>query len=94
MVNFLIRYNRKSGETMVDTYPGPAGRAAAIRERLRLEAAASDDSDIEVVVIAAESQHDLERTHARYFERAGGFSDVERGVSDLRASVPAEGAGS
>jgi hypothetical protein len=66
--NYLIKYNRRSGLTTLREFPGAGGRTAAIHERLRLEATCGVDD--EIVVIAADSRADLERTHSRYFKTA------------------------
>jgi hypothetical protein len=66
--NYLIKYNRRSGDSEVFEFPGRGNRSAAIQERLRLESTST--SDDEIVVIAADSRADLERTHSRYFKSA------------------------
>lgn len=74
MNNYLIKYDRRSGHSDVWEFPGPGGRAAAIRERLRLEG--ESGADEEIVVIAADSRDDLARTHSRYFKSP---SELARG---------------
>jgi len=66
MNNYLLVYDRRSGALTVEEFAGPSGRAPALKARLQMERQPGHE-DTEVVVIAADSQDDLKRTHARYF---------------------------
>ena len=67
MSNFLIVYNRRSGEQSVREFAAGQEREA-IRARFLVERNHRGDSDIEVVVLSADSLETLERTHGRYFK--------------------------
>ena len=75
MINYLIRYNRRTGAVELHEYKGAAGRLAAIHERLRLERSSALDE--EIVVVSADSLAELQRTHSRYFRSA---SQMAHGV--------------
>ena len=65
---FLIAYDRRQGK-LLDMKEFPEGqRARALRERFAREVVERDRPDVEVVLLGAESQADLEKTHARYFK--------------------------
>jgi hypothetical protein len=66
MRNFLVVYNRRTGENSVREFS--EGRAReAIRERFVQERQYRNDPDIEVVVLGSSSREELEKTHSRYF---------------------------
>ena len=67
MINFLLSYDRRSGDLEIQEFRGEGGRASALRARLKAEGRVAG-SDREVVVIAADSEEALRRTHARYFK--------------------------
>jgi len=69
MRNFLVVYNRRTGENAVQEFPAGSGREA-IRERFVQERAHRGDPDIEVVVLGSDSREELEKTHSRYFRTA------------------------
>lgn len=72
---FLIRYNRKRGETVSLTRFDDAEKAVANRERLQLELRLNRESiDDEVVILQTDSEATLRRTHARYFQDFAGLS--------------------
>lgn len=63
MLNFIITYKRKSGESRIAQFHDSI---RAIRERLRLEAEISDPG-IEIAHISAPSLESLKKSHSRYF---------------------------
>ncbi|OFT77996.1 hypothetical protein HMPREF3104_00425 [Corynebacterium sp. HMSC30G07] len=63
MKQFLIVYNRRTGDRQLTEY---AYGAQAIRARLEAESQNSNP-DVEIVVIGAASLDDLKVTHSRYF---------------------------
>jgi hypothetical protein len=70
MRNFLVVYNRRTGENTLREFPEGRGREA-IRERFVQERLHTGDTDIEVVVLGSSSREELMRTHSRYFRSAG-----------------------
>lgn len=70
MKNFLVVYNRRTGENTVQEFPDGRGREA-IRKRFEVERKHRGDSDIEVVVLVSSSRDELKKTHSRYFRSAG-----------------------
>ena len=69
MENFLVIYNRRTGESDVREFPAGCGRAA-VRERFNQERLHRDDPDVEVVVLSSSSRAELMKTHSRYFRTA------------------------
>jgi hypothetical protein len=69
MRNFLVVYNRRTGESTLKEFPEGHGREA-IRERFTQERAHRGNPDIEVVVLGSASKAELLRTHSRYFRSA------------------------
>jgi hypothetical protein len=67
MLNFLVIYNRRTGNCTVREFGERHGREA-IRERFAAEREHRGNSDIEVVVLVSSSQDELRKTHGRYFE--------------------------
>jgi hypothetical protein len=67
--NFLVVYNRRTGERTLREFPEGYGREA-IRERFAQERLHRDDPDIEVVVLGSSSRDELMKTHSRYFRSA------------------------
>lgn len=63
MVDFIITYNRRTGESRITQYQDSA---QAIKERLRREADISNP-DIEMAHISAPSLESLKKSHSRYF---------------------------
>ncbi|MDR2985831.1 MAG: hypothetical protein LBV34_13425, partial [Nocardiopsaceae bacterium] len=58
MENFLVVYNRRTGESSVRRFA--AGRARqAVRERFAEERLHRDDPDVEVVVLVSSSEEEL-----------------------------------
>lgn len=65
MSHFLVVYDRAVGEMLrMQRY---ATGADAMDARFQAEAEFRGNGDIEVVALAASSEADLRRTHARYF---------------------------
>jgi hypothetical protein len=69
MENFLIIYNRRTGESDVREFAAGRGREA-IRARFEQERIHRGDADIEVVVLSSSSREELLKTHSRYFRSA------------------------
>jgi hypothetical protein len=69
MRNFLVIFNRRTGENTVREFPPGQGREA-IRERFAIERQHRGDPDIEVAVLGSNSRDELETTHPRYFRSA------------------------
>jgi len=69
MENFLVVYNRRTGESDVRKFPAGRGRAA-VRERFKQERLHRHDPDVEVVVLSSSSLDELLKTHSRYFRSA------------------------
>lgn len=69
MENYLIIYNRRTGESDVQEFPVGRGREA-IRERFEQERIHRSNPDIEVVVLSSSSRAELLKTHSRYFRSA------------------------
>jgi hypothetical protein len=68
---FVIEYAKREGvTTRVEEFTEDQ-RSEALRRRFALEAANREDPNIEVVVLGAESEHDVKQTHARYFSSVG-----------------------
>ncbi len=65
---FLIVYDRSQGRRRELTEFSEGQRAHALEERARRERDALEQPELEVVLLAAESRADLERTHGRYFK--------------------------
>jgi hypothetical protein len=66
--NYLLVYDRARGELLVEREF--SDRAAALKERFRLERQHMDHKDIEIVVLGADSAEAIRRTHGRYFRTA------------------------
>ena len=68
MTYFLLVYDQKAGRVLEEEEFKETDRAAALRARFAREAVYSNDPNVEIVVLAAESREALARTHARYFK--------------------------
>lgn len=66
MTSFLLKYDRRTGDLDVTEFVGADARQEALSARVRAERTRSS-SDVEVVVLAADSLDELKRTHGRYF---------------------------
>lgn len=76
MASFLIVYDRGRGALLrLDKI---ADQQTALKQRFTLERKYEGNSDIEVVVLVAESEQALRETHARYFTT---FGDLMRSMS-------------
>ena len=64
---FLIHYDRNQGRIISMESFGDSERAAAQEARLALELELNGAND-EVVLLDAEAEEDLRKTHRRYFE--------------------------
>ncbi|AUI52907.1 hypothetical protein SAMN04489742_3662 [Arthrobacter crystallopoietes] len=75
MSGYLIQYNRRTGRSDVQEFPGADGSRQAMRMRLRLERERLDE-DVEIASINAASLESLQATHSRYFGRADFHGNV------------------
>jgi len=87
MTQFLVRYRRSTGDLLHFEDLG-FDRTAAMKRRLEEEEAYKDDSDVEVVVLAASSREALIRTHARYFKSV---SELAAALGAALPSIPPNG---
>lgn len=68
MKYFVLIYDQASGRVLdVENY-GPDGSEAALARRFELDRQYEDDARVEVVLLSAETEIALARTHARYFK--------------------------
>jgi hypothetical protein len=67
MKYFLLVYERSSGKLLDQREYGPDEGAKALEERFARERARRNGSDVEIVVLGAESLEALKKTHSRYF---------------------------
>ena len=69
MTYFVLAYHRSRGEVIArhDYSVAERDQAWILRDQLALQYA--PDRDVEVVLLGAESETELRRTHGRYFER-------------------------
>lgn len=65
---FLLVYDRKAGTLISRREFSAEQRADALEERFAQERTRADQTDVEVVLLGAESWEALERTHSRYFK--------------------------
>lgn len=66
-MHFLFQYNRRTGDLGKPiSFSGVDGGRRALEARFKAESA-TVDPDVEIVVIEAESEHAMRRTHPRYF---------------------------
>ena len=79
MKHFLLVYRRSSG-SLINLRDLGSDHAKAQLERRKLEN--EFDPDIEIVVLSAETEDDLRRTHSRYFR------DVPELAESLRNALP------
>jgi hypothetical protein len=64
---FLLVYNKSSGELEIEEFAADADRAAA--EYGQRERRFRDRSEIEVVLVGADSLDTVKKTHSHYFRR-------------------------
>jgi hypothetical protein len=69
---FLLVYDRLAGRLLEEREFDETQRTEASAERLVRESAQRSHSDIEVVLLEAESLEALRKTHSRYFGIPGG----------------------
>ncbi len=67
---FLVVYDRSSGASTVRRTFSSQDRPHAMQLRFELEDEFRNDPNIEIVVLGADSQDSLMRTHSRYFKSA------------------------
>lgn len=70
MTNYLLVYNRRTGDLELEEFHGAGGRKRALASRIEREAHRID-RDLEIVVLSSDSLEELRRTHGRYFASAG-----------------------
>jgi hypothetical protein len=89
MMIFLIEYDPREGRSVTILTFDASDRAIARDARLRLELDLNDRCvNHEVVLLEANDEAALRRTHARYFEDAGQI--VERFLDGTKAFVVRE----
>ena len=71
MTEILIEFDRATGEVRTQAFRGDNARQQALAARIASERAHANYSDMEIVVLSAESEDDIGQTHARYFHSAG-----------------------
>ena len=69
MNSYLMVYDREHGQLL--ELKEFSSQAAAMRRRFVLERQHAEDDQIEIVVLMAESESLLRKTHARYFTSLG-----------------------
>jgi hypothetical protein len=80
---FLIHYDRRAGRLKALQAFDDAERSIAETARLELELRAKGDSGHEIVLLEAQSEEGLRRTHRRYFSSA---SDLFRKAAEEAAA--------
>lgn len=82
---FLIEYERATGIVQLQQFDGnkaPQARQA----RLSLELARAAENLIrEIVILEADSEEQLRRTHSRYFESLSQLANPDRALDVLKA---------
>lgn len=69
MTYFVLSYRRRRGEVIERHDYSVDERDQAWMQRDQLALRYAHDPDVEVVLLGAESEAELRRTHGRYFER-------------------------
>lgn len=72
---FLIVYDTAAGEILELKRFGELQRALALSKRFSRELAEREKRNIEVVLLSAESEDELRRTHSRYFESSAELAE-------------------
>jgi hypothetical protein len=73
--HYLIVFDRSKGTILrIEAF---TARQAALQARFEAEHELGRDTDIEVVVLGADSQEALKRTHSRYFSGLRQLFDTE-----------------
>lgn len=76
MKYYVLTYDRRSGGAKIRRVYSSAHRSDAMRKRFALEASeGAANADLEVVVLGAESEDVLRKTHGRYFSSAKTLAD-------------------
>lgn len=82
MKYYVLTYDRRAGGARIRKIYSSAHRADAMRKRFALEASeGAANADLEVVVLGAESEDMLRKTHGRY------FSSTKTLVDELSSAV-------
>jgi len=69
MTEVLVVYNRATGAVDTRVFVGDSARRDALDARIEAERIC--DSNIEIVVLSAESEAAVRKTHSRYFHSVG-----------------------
>lgn len=77
MTHFLIQFDRVSGESTIQDFRGEGSGRRAMEARFRAEDERAG-TNVEIVVVQAESKDALHRTHSRYFEPLSELMDSVR----------------
>lgn len=85
MNHFLLIFERATGRLKVQAFSGPRAGQTALRARFAAEAQFAGQDDIELVVIQAESENEIRKTHSRYFQSATQLTQSAR--DDLLAAA-------
>lgn len=72
---FLIVYDTAAGQILELKRFGDLQRALALNKRFERELVERDNRNIEVVLLSAESEDELRRTHSRYFESSAELAE-------------------
>lgn len=83
MKHFLIVFDRRAGQIL--RLEEMTSAQEALRERFAVERKHRGETDLEVVVLGADSEAALRRTHARYFEN---LASLVRRVADPANQLP------
>lgn len=82
MNHFLLVYDQKQGKLLLPIVKfTDAEGGAAIRRRFELEREYGGQPGIEIVVLSAESEEAIRKTHGRYFKT------VRELLADMQATV-------
>jgi hypothetical protein len=65
---YVLLYDQAAGRILdIENY-GPEGAQAALARRFELDREYAGQPNVEVVLLSAESEEALQRTHGRYFK--------------------------
>ncbi|MGK3950137.1 hypothetical protein [Microbacterium sp. K2] len=73
MIQYVVVYDRATGETSISEFSGPSASQEALSARFAAERLAR--SNQEVAIVSARSRDALARTHSRYFKGVAGAID-------------------
>jgi hypothetical protein len=77
MVQFVVAYDRASGDADVQEFEGVDAAERALEARFEAERSAGPS--VEIATLTARSRAELEITHSRYFRSASDiFGDFDR----------------